>query len=147
MSAMAPVEELTRAREALQDISDLDAAARKLGRHSNAAKAVQRVRDRIASTPVRISTSAKLLDLSVPTVNQWADEGILENLAGTPRRVTLRSVARIRDAVAELRELGLDQNLRGGVLGWLEDRGTLEDKRFLRSLEEMRRGELLDVTP
>ena len=143
---MAPVEELTRAGEALQDIRDLDGAARKIGRHSNAAKGVKRVRDRIASTPVRMSTSAKLLDLSVPTVNQWADEGILEDLGGSPRRVTLRSVARTRDAVAELRELGRDQNLRGAVLGWLEDRGTLEDERFLRSLEEMRRGELLDIT-
>ncbi len=144
---MSPTEELTEAREALRDVEDLDAAERKVGRRTNAAKGLRRVRNRIAGAAVRMSTAAKLLELSVPTVNQWADEGILEDAGERPRRVTLRSVARIRPIVAELRELGRDQNLRDALLAQIEDRGTLEDKKFLRSLEEMRRGELVDLTP
>ena len=144
---MSPTAELKQAREALRDVEDLDAAERSIGPRTKTAQGLRRVRDRIAGTTVRRSTAAKLLDLSVPTVNQWADEGILEEAGKSPRRVTLRSVARIRPAVIELRELGQDQNLRDAVLGRLEDKGTLEDKKFLRSLEEMRRGELVDLTP
>ena len=144
---MSPTAELKEAREALRDVEELDAAERRIGPRTKTARGLRRVRDRIAGTAVRMSTAAKLLDLSVPTVNQWADEGILEEAGERPRRVTLRSVALIRPAVIELRELGQDQNLRDAVLGRLEDRGTLEDKKFLRSLEEMRRGELVELTP
>lgn len=144
---MSPTAEFKEAREALRDVEDLDAAERKVGPRTKAARGLRRVRERIAGTSVRMSTAAKLLELSVPTVNQWADEAILEDVGGSPRGVTLRSVARIAPIVGELRDLGQHQNLRDAVLARLEDRGTIEDKRFLRSLEEMRRGELVDLTP
>lgn len=144
---MSRTEELAEAREALRDAEDLDAVERQVGPRTKTARRVRRVRERIVGVAVRISTAAKLLDVSVPTVNQWADEGLLEDAGERPRRVTLRSVARLAPIVRELRQLGRDQNLRDAVLGQLEDRGTLEDKRFLRSLEEMRRGELVDLTP
>jgi len=144
---MSATEELLEAREALRDAEDLDAVERQVGPRTKTAERVRRVRERIVGTAVRLSTAAKLIDVSVPTVTQWADEGILEDAGRSPRRVTLRSVARVVPVVKELRELGRDQNLRAALLARLEDRGTLDDKRFLRSVAEMRRGELVDLTP
>lgn len=144
---MSPTAELHEAREALRDARDLDEVERQVRPRTRAWRRLRRVRERIVGAPVRISTAAKLLDLSVPTINQWADEGILEEAGRSPRRVTLASVDRIGPIVSELKQLGRDQNLRDAVIAKLEDQGTLEDKRFLRSLEEMRRGELVDLTP
>lgn len=144
---MSPTEELKEAAEALRDAQDLDEVERQVGPRTKAAGSLRRVRERLVGAAVRVSTAAKLLELSVPTVNQWADEGILEAVGKSPRRVTLRSVARIKPIVAELKELGHQQNLRDALIARLEDRATLEDKRFLRSLEEMRRGELVELTP
>lgn len=144
---MSPTKELEEARAALRDARDLDDVERQVGRKTKAARRLRRVRERVVGRSVRVSTAAKLLGLSVPTVTEWTRDGILEEAGRGPRRVTLASVARIAPIVSELKELGRDQNLREAVLAKLEDRGTLEDKRFLRSLEEMRRGELVDLTP
>jgi hypothetical protein len=61
--------------------------------------------------------------------------------------VTLKSLLEVRPALRDLRAVGRDRNLPEAVVARLEDERVLADPRLKRSLEEMHRGELIDVTP
>jgi DNA-binding transcriptional MerR regulator len=106
-------------------------------------------RRRLDEAPsVRLSTAAKLLDLSVPTIRAWIDRGLLEEVDGSsPRRVTLKGVLEVRPLVRELRALGRDRNLLEAVLADLDDKRTLSDRKLRKSLAELRSGKLTDITP
>jgi DNA-binding transcriptional MerR regulator len=112
-------------------------------------KVVRLKRRRLAEAPsVRLSVAAKLLDLSVPTIRTWIDRGLLEEVGGSsPRRVTLQSVLEVRPLVRELRALGRDRNLLEAILARVEDERALSDRKLRRSLDEMRSGKLIDITP
>jgi hypothetical protein len=90
----------------------------------------------------------KLLDLSLPTIRAWIERGLLDEVDGSsPRRITLGSVLEVRPLVRELRALGRDRNLLEAVLARLDDERVLADRKLRRSLDEMSRGELVDITP
>lgn len=147
---MNPTRELDTAERIARDIDELDELENALGRNKNARGKVVRIRRRrLAEAPsVRLSVAGKLLDLSIPTTRAWIDQGLLKEVGGSsPRRVSLQSVLEVRPLVRELRVLGRDRNLLEGVLARIEDERTLSDRKLRRSLDEMARGELVDITP
>ncbi len=147
---MNPIRELDTAERIARDIDELDELEDSLGRNEDARlKVVRLKRRRLAEAPsVRLSVAAKLLDLSVPTIRVWIDRGLLDEVRGSsPRRVTLQSVLGVRPLVRELRALGRDRNLLEAVLARIEDERALSDRKLRRSLDEMRSGQLVDITP
>jgi DNA-binding transcriptional MerR regulator len=147
---MNPTRELDTAERIARDIDELDELENSLGRNEDARLKVVRLRRRrLDEAPsVRLSVAGKLLGLSLPTIRTWIDRGLLGEVRGSsPRRVTLRSVLEVRPLVRELRALGRDRNLLEAVLARVEDERTLSDRKLRRSLDEMRSGELIDITP
>jgi hypothetical protein len=51
--------------------------------------------------PIRIIHAGQLLDVSENTVREWADRGVLSEVEGSPRRVSLDSVLRAKEIVAD----------------------------------------------
>jgi hypothetical protein len=95
---------------------------------------------------VRLSVAADLLEISLPTIRAWMEDGPLcEAGDSSPRLVSLESVLEVRPVLRDLRELGRDRNLLAAVTDRLEDERDLADPELQRSLEEMRRGDLIDV--
>jgi hypothetical protein len=147
---MNPTHELDTAERIARDVDELDELESSLGRNEDARLKVVRLRRRrLDEAPsVRLSVAGKLLGLSLPTIRTWIDRALLEEVRDTsPRRVTLRSVLEVRPLVRELRALGRDRNLLEAVLARVEDERTLSDRKLRRSLDEMRGGELIDITP
>jgi hypothetical protein len=147
---MSPTKELEAAERVARDVDELDALEATVHRNTEARARVDRLRRyRLAEAPsVRLSVAAKMLDLSVPTVRAWIMRGLLEDAPDpAPRRVTLASVLSLRPVVRELRELGQDRNLLEAIVARVEDRRTLTDRRLRTSLEEMRHGDVIDITP
>ncbi len=147
---MNPTRELDTAERIARDIAELDELENALARNKDARLRVVRIRRRrLAEAPsVRLSVAGKLLNLSVPTIRAWIDRGLLEEPSGSsPRRITLQSVLEVRPLVLELRALGRDRNLLEAVLSQVEDERTLSDRKLRKSLDEMRSGKLIDITP
>ena len=147
---MSTVDELELAERVARDVDDLDALEASVRRNKDARLTVGRLRRRrLAEAPsVRLSVAAKLLGLSVPTIRAWIDHGLLDEVRRvSPRRVTLASVLEVRPIVRELRALGRDRNLLEAVLARVEDERALSDRKLRKSLDEMRSGELIDITP
>ena len=63
------------------------------------------------------------------------------------QRVTLRSVLEVRPLVLELRQLGKTRNLLQAVIARVEDAETFANPSLRQSIEQMRRGELVDIAP
>jgi DNA-binding transcriptional MerR regulator len=91
--------------------------------------------------PIRVLHAAQLLGVSDHTVSEWADRGILAEQDQGPRRVSLESVLRAKIVADDLREAGRDRDLISAVMNRLELGELMEDDRFAKSLEQMRRGE------
>jgi hypothetical protein len=147
---MSPTEELTAAERVARDIDELDALEASVRRNRDARARVERLRRRrLEEAPsVRLSVAAAMLELSLPTIRSWISRGLLEDLPNvSPRQVTLESVLTLRPVLRELRELGQDRNLLEALMARTEDRQILASRRLSKSLEEMRRGEVIDITP
>lgn len=147
---MNPTPELDTAERIARDVDDLKELEDSLGRNDDARLKVVRLRRRrLAEAPsVRLSVAGKLLGLSVPTIRAWINRGLLDEISdSSPRLVTLQSVLEVRPLVRELRELGRDRNLLEAVLARAEDERALSDRKLRRSLDEMRSGKLIDITP
>jgi len=143
-------QEFEAAERVARDVEDLDDLEASVRRDRRARATVGRLRRRrLAEAPsLRLSVAARMLEVSVPTVRAWVARGVLESVPGTsPRRVTLASVLDTRRVVRELRALGRDRDLLAELLARAEDERVLSDRRLRRSLDEMRRGELIDITP
>ncbi len=101
-----------------------------------------------ALSPVRISTAAAILGVSEPTARLWTDGGLLEEVAKRPvRRVSPDSVLRILPIVRDLKRQGRNRNLLDAIFNRLDDEAQLADPGLLESLEQMRRGDTIDITP
>lgn len=74
-------------------------------------------------------------------MRSWIDEGILDGLGGSPQRVGLESVVRVKRIADELREQGRIGDFMAGVLRRLEALSLEKDKEFRRSVGQMRRRE------
>jgi hypothetical protein len=144
---MTPTQELAAVTQQLDEVESLKVIDSRAGDDKRVHREVARLVDRRLDRPIRVSTAAQLLGVSVPTVRAWIDAGVLEDSGGSPRRVGLRSVAAIRPIVLELKKLGRDRNLLEAVLARIEDEGALRDRRLRRSLDELRRGEVVYLTP
>jgi DNA-binding transcriptional MerR regulator len=130
--------------EILDEVRRLDALgeAVETGRRGEARRELRDLRARRIghARPVRLAIAADLLDVSLPTVRAWADEGVLEWRGGSPRRVSLNSVLRVRPIVRELKKMGQSRDLLAAVLARVEDEATLGDRRLQGSLKQMRGG-------
>lgn len=94
-----------------------------------------------SGAPVTVSYAERVLGVSNPTIREWARTGILEDCAGSPKRVGLESLARAREIVRELREAGQDRDLMAALMSRLEWEELQADERFRESVGQMRRGE------
>jgi hypothetical protein len=90
---------------------------------------------------VTLRYAERVLGVSNPTVRDWVRAGILEDFEGSPQRVGLESLARARDIVRELREVGKSRDLMAAVMSRLELEELQEDDRFRESRRQMQRGE------
>jgi DNA-binding transcriptional MerR regulator len=130
--------------EILEEVRRLDALgeAVETGRRVEARRELRDLRARRIghARPVRLVIAADLLGVSLPTVRAWADEGVLEWRGGSPRRVSLNSVLRVRPIVRELKKMGQSRDLLAAVLARVEDEATLGDRRLQGSLKQMRGG-------
>lgn len=147
---MNATKELDTAEAFAREVDEIEEIETSLPSDAETRRRLQQVRWRLLewAPSVRLSVAAEMLELSVPTIRAWISRGILEELpSSSPRRVTLRSLSEVRRALRDLRALGQDRNLLEAVLARIEDERELADPELGRSLEEMRRGELIDVTP
>jgi hypothetical protein len=146
---MTTTHELEETMQDIEEVEELDRVKHAIECKDAmvALRSIERVRERrIAKRSVRIAIAAKLLDLSVPTTNKWADIGVLKEVdAVGVRRVTLNSVLTIRPLVLQLHELGKTRNLLEAVLHRLDDAELLEREDLRQSLDELRRGELVEI--
>lgn len=91
--------------------------------------------------PIRVLHAQQLLGVSEQTVREWIAKGVLVDAGSSPQRVTLESVLKTKLVADELRELGRDRDLVSVVLNRIELEELQQNDRFLKSLEQMRRGE------
>jgi predicted nucleotidyltransferase len=91
--------------------------------------------------PVRVSYAARVLGLTPQALRSWINRGLLHEVPGSsPARVTLASVARVREVLADLRKAGQERNLMPAVETKLqpsagsprEDRGRVRRRRGYR---------------
>lgn len=148
---MTVAQELEQAERVIEEIEDLDVVKDAIEGSGDLDEALQRLSRlrgrRLAEWQVRVSVAAELLGLSVPTMNKWADLGLLEATNDGVRRVALRGVLEIRPFVQELRQLGKTRHLLQAVVDRIDDTETLTSPALRQSVEQMRRGELIDIAP
>lgn len=93
------------------------------------------------AAPVRVPYAARTLGVADQSLRPWLDRGVLEVVSGRPARVTLASLAEVREIVGRLREAGKDRNVIAAAFAWLESEALSGDERLRESLEQMRRGQ------
>jgi hypothetical protein len=126
---------------ALYFVRSLEAIAKKAG--DDAAEEIRRLAREQAeeSRPLRVRLVRDLLGVSDHTVTDWCSLGILEERGDRPRRVSLPSVLRAKEAIDAIRSAGQDRNLTSAVMNRLELDELREDQRFRDSLAQAKRGE------
>lgn len=147
---MNATQELDNAERVAREIEEIEEIETSLPSDVEARRRLEALRARLVrwNPSVRLSVAADLLDLSLPTIRAWMEQGPLEEVPrSSPRRVTFESVIAVRPVLRDLRELGQDRNLLATVSARLEDERDLADPELRQSLDQMRRGELVDVTP
>jgi DNA-binding transcriptional MerR regulator len=147
MDATEELDTAGRLARELEEITKIEAA---LDANPEAQRSLADLRVRLIDLQptVRLSVAADLLEISLPTIRAWMEDGPLREAGdSSPRRVSLESVLEVRPVLRDLRALGQDRNLLAAVTDRLEDERDLADPELQRSLEEMRRGDLIDVTP
>lgn len=147
---MGATKELERAERVTQEVEDLETIEEAVCDNREALRTVHRLLERRLEelVPVRFSVAASLLGLSVPTIRRWASLGLLGEVdRNGVDRVPMERVLALRPIVRELKRLGKRRHLLEAVLVRIDDRRTLADQRLLESFQQMRRGELVDITP
>jgi hypothetical protein len=92
--------------------------------------------------PVRVSYAAQLLGVREQSLRPWLDRGILDVVKDTsPVRVTLASLAELREVVDDLRADGEDRNVIRAAIDRLESDALRRHPRFSKSVEQMKRGQ------
>jgi hypothetical protein len=147
---MNATKELDTAENIAHEVDEISLVEAELGADAESRLRLEGVRRRLIERgpSVRLSVASELLELSLPTIRAWMEEGLLEEAEGpAPRRVEFGSVLEVRSALRDLRALGQDRNLLAAVSARLEDERDLADPDLRRSLEEMRAGDTINVTP
>jgi hypothetical protein len=147
MNATQELDTAGRLAREVEEIAKIEAA---LDANPDAQRSLADLRGRLIDLQptVRLSVAADLLEISLPTIRAWMEDGPLREAGNSsPRRVSLESVLEVRPVLRDLRALGQDRNLLAAVSNRLEDERDLASPDLQRSLEEMRRGDLIDVTP
>jgi DNA-binding transcriptional MerR regulator len=95
----------------------------------------------------KVSEVAQLLGLSQPTVRAWMTAGVLQARGRTaPARVSILSLAEVKQAVDLLREQGEDRNLLVAVMHQLRDRGVLAGDAVRGGFEDLGAGRVVPLT-
>jgi DNA-binding transcriptional MerR regulator len=97
--------------------------------------------------PIRSRIAAELLQLSEPTIRSWVREGLLAKAEGTSRVLTLdpSRLHEVMHLVDDLRRAGRTKGLLDAVWHRLSDTALLERDDLTESIEQMRRGEGVEV--
>lgn len=134
--------ELAQARRDLVDFDRLTGLADRIS-DKDAADLVYDSAWRLVdeSGPVRVEIGGLILEVQPELVTRLLEEGVLDRSGKDDPRVTLASVLETRAVIDEVRELGADADLVAAAISKLEMEALQEDDRFIRSLEQMRRGE------
>lgn len=150
MTVAQEFERVTRTVSVLDGLAEIEEAEPAIGQNPRARRRIEELRrEQLASLPaIRISAAARLLGVTEPTARLWANEGLLKDVTRHPvRRVSAASVLRIRPIVRDLKRLGRNRNLLEAVFDRLDDELVLTDVGLEESLEQLRRGEIIDITP
>lgn len=139
----------------LDDVGDRlgELAARREAHHARAAllravedlsAAVSRLETEVArGTGLSVDAAAGYLDVSVPTVREWTQRGVLERKPGTkPLQINRDSARRIYRALDELRARGQDRDWLAALVDYLHDARDRRSESVRRGLEELARGEV-----
>ncbi len=142
--------DITRFAQLVDNVTRLQDVERGIASKSDVAIVKERLLENAPA--VRISVAAGLLEVGEPTIRAWMKEGVLRPVAVSVRgrertRIDPRSLVEIFEAVAKLRAAGRDRNLREALLYWLADERDLNSDSFHQSLDEMRQGQVVDITP
>jgi DNA-binding transcriptional MerR regulator len=93
-------------------------------------------------SPMRATIAAQLLDVSEKTVRAWVEAGVLTPQTRSPRLlIDPARVIEARRIVRELRSKGRVHDLLDELYFQLSDRDLVRSAEFVRSAEQMRRGE------
>jgi hypothetical protein len=90
--------------------------------------------------PVRIAYAARRLEIAPQSLRPWLDRGVLDVEDGSPTRVTLSSLAEVREIVRELRAQGKDRRVIHAAFARIEGEALSKNKRFQQSVAEMKAG-------
>lgn len=133
--------------DSLDEVEEVEPSVRANPRSHRILEEMRRMQVR-ALPALRISAAAEVLGVTEPTVRLWTDEGLLQEVERHPvRRVSAQSVLRVRPIVTALRRHGRKRNLLEAIFAQLSDELQLEADGLQESLEQMRRGEIIDITP
>jgi hypothetical protein len=97
--------------------------------------------------PVRVTFASELLSLSEKTVYEWVAEGVLTEAGGEHKRKLL-DPERLHDVlhmVAYLRAAGKKRGLLDAACRRRQDQALLDRPDLQESLEQMRRGEVVEL--
>jgi len=139
----------------LDDVRDRlgELAARREAHHARAAllravedisAAASRLEAEVArGIGLSVDAAARYLDVSVPTVREWTQRGVLERKPGTkPLQINRDSARQICRALDELRARGQDRDWLAALVDYLHDARDRRSESVRRGLEELARGEL-----
>ena len=147
MSVASELEVAERVASDVEDLTSLEPAVD----GADARRTLERLLERRLGDMygVRFSVGARLLGVSVPTLRSWVDRGLIEEVAPdrSGRRVSLKRIVELRPVVAEIQNAGKRRNVLEAVVARLEDREWLNDPKLRESLAQLRRGDLVDITP
>ena len=102
--------------------------------------ALERAQTEVAPA-LYVKDAARLLGMSPPTVRSWADRGLLEQVAVSPRRVSFESVRRVAERLDRLRDVAAHRERFELLLEQLEDRRALAGPDARRGFDEALAGE------
>jgi len=143
--------EIEQAEQVVEDVVDLETAKDDIDEkdHAIAVDLIDQVIDRVIERfpVVRVRTAAALLNLTPPTVYKWVELGLLEGAPddGTIKRVTMKSVLRVRPLVLEVQRLGRKRNLLEAVLARVEDGHLRSNLALRRSIGQWERNEVVRI--
>lgn len=140
----------TQEDEALRLLGQFD-ALRNMAAKVNDADLAEQISDRAwalveDAEPVKLSFAREQLGVADQTVRDWMGRGLLvecrPDSGSGPIRVTLDSLAEVKEITDELREMHEgNPRLVSAVVARLEGEALSQAPRFQKSLEQMRRGE------
>ena len=156
-SGTAPTQLRRRAALARLEAEELADAVSELRTASLSKSQLERVLERVEALSARVqkaldlpgglsvAQAAERLEVSEPTVRKWLAEGLLERVEDhKPVEVTQRSVIEVERVLDTVRESYPARRWSEALAAFLHDRDLLGQEWVRESIEQLRRGELIE---